>query len=146
MPFYGKSVYEKLSTRFYEKYENSLTAKFFAIPRISVAFFFFLFCSFRNIVIKFYVKIFLAIIIILICQMIRFSITFPFNILRFSSNKKSGKEKLNKKSSLFKKFLELHLLFGFYKRKTCNKTQSPIYSEFHNQTCVFFWFDFSKTM
>ena len=38
---------------------------------------------------------------------------YLFNILKFSSNKKLEKEKFNKKSSLFKKFLELHLLLGF---------------------------------
>ena len=53
--------------------------------------------------------------------MLRLSITFPFDILRFSSNKKSGKEKLNKKSSLFKKFLELHLLLGFLREKHVRK-------------------------
>ena len=53
------------------------------------------------------------IIIILICQTLRLSIIMPFNILKFSSNKKLEKEKLNKKSSLFKKYLELYLLLGF---------------------------------
>ena len=53
------------------------------------------------------------IIIILICQTLHLSIIIPFNILKFSSNKKLEKEKLNKKSSLFKKYLELHLLLGF---------------------------------
>ena len=74
---------------------------------------FFLFCSFRNIAIKFYMKIFLEIIIISICRTLRLSISTPFNILKFSSNKKLEKEKLNKKSSLFKEFLELYLLLGF---------------------------------
>ena len=41
------------------------------------------------------------------------SIVITFNILKFFSNKKLEKEKLSKKSSLFQKFLELHLLLGF---------------------------------
>ena len=45
--------------------------------------------------------------------MLHLSIIIAFNISKFSSNKKLGKEKLNKKSSLFQKFLELHLLPGF---------------------------------
>ena len=85
--FYERRVYKKFSTKSYEKYEFFLTAKgiiYITIPRIS--------------------GFFVMIIIILICLTSRFSIIITFNILKFSSNKKS---------SLFKKFLELHLLLGF---------------------------------
>ena len=50
---------------------------------------------------------------------------YLFNILKFSSNRKLEKEKLNKKSSLFKKVLELHLLLGFLS-EACKKAQSPM--------------------
>ena len=56
--------------------------------------------------------------------MLRLSIIISFNILKFSSNNKLENEKMNKRSSLSKKFLELHLLFGFL-AKACMKTQSP---------------------
>lgn len=49
--------------------------------------------------------------------MLRLSVIIHFNISKFSSNNKLGKGKLNKKWSLFKKFLELHLLLGFLRNK-----------------------------
>ena len=80
-----------------------------------------LFFSFQNIAVKFYTKFFLVIIKILICQMLRLSFIIPFNILKFSSNKKLEDKKLNKKSSLFKTFFELHLLLGFLWEKRVRK-------------------------
>ena len=44
-----------------------------------------------------------------------------FNILKCSSNKKLEKGKLNKKSSLFRIFLELHLLLGLLWEKRVRK-------------------------
>ena len=79
------------------------------------------FFSFQNIAVKFYIKIFLVIIKILICRMLHLSFIILFNILKFSSNKKLEDEKLNKKSSLFKTFLELHLLLGFLWEKRVRK-------------------------
>ena len=90
----------------------------FTIPGISIIFF----RSFWNIVIKFYINIFLAIIIIFICRTLRLSIiSIPFNILNFSSNNKLEKEKLNKKNQLFRKLLELQLLVGFLWKKLLRK-------------------------
>ena len=51
--------------------------------------------------------------------MLRLSIIIPFNILKFSSNKKLENEKLNKKISIFKKLLQLQnnfCLFFFMKK------------------------------
>ena len=93
--FYERRVYKKFSTKSYEKYEFFLTSKgiiYVTIPRIS--------------------GFFVMIIIILICLTSRLSIIITFNILKFSSNKKS---------SLFKKFLELHLLLGFLWEKGVRK-------------------------
>ena len=95
----------------------------FSSPFLEFRFVFFgFFCwSFWNIVIKRYINFFLVIIIIFICRTLCLSIIIPFDILKFSSNKKLEKEKLNKKSSLFKKFLELHILLGFLWEKRVRK-------------------------
>ena len=53
--------------------------------------------------------------------MLSLGIIIPFNVLKFSSNKKLENEKLNKKSSLLQKFLELQLLFGFLLKKRIRK-------------------------
>ena len=71
------------------------------------------FSGFRYITITFYIKNFVVIIIILICRTLRLSIIIPFINFELSSSKKLVKEGINKKSSIFEKFLELLFLLGF---------------------------------
>ena len=110
-----------LSTESYEIYETTFLVAMritfplsFTIPR---SFFF----SFRHITIIFYIKKFAVIIILLICRTLRLSIIIPFNNFELSSSKKLEKEGINKKSSMFEKFLELLFLLGFLWEKRVRK-------------------------
>ena len=83
----------------------------FPLPFLEFRFFFFQFLKYRNQSLH---KIFFRNYYNFNMPNVTFkSIIITFNILKFSSNKKLEKEKLNKESSLFQKFLELHLLLGF---------------------------------
>ena len=95
----------------------------FPLPFLEFRYFF---RSFRNFVIKFYMNIFLVIVMILICRMLRLSIIIPFDILKFSSNEKLEKEKLNNKKLLFKKFLKLHLCFFSYEKSLWENSVSNL--------------------
>ena len=101
-----------LSTESYEIYETTFLVAMritfplsFTIPRS--------FFRFSYITITFYIKNFVVIIIILICRTLRLSIIIPFINFELSSSKKLVKEGINKKSSIFEKFLELLFLLGF---------------------------------
>ena len=65
-----------------------LQQELFSLTFLEFWYIFFFFRSFWNIAIKFYIKIILEIIIILICRTLRLSISITFNILKFSANKR----------------------------------------------------------
>ena len=53
---------------------------------------------------------------ILICRTLRLSIIIPFNILKFTLNKKVEKEKLNKKSSIYIEETKIKFVYFFQLR------------------------------
>ena len=99
--FYEKRVYKKLTSRSFQKQETFPNAKetiSFTISRITII------DNFRNIVNKFYTKICLVAIIILICRTLLLSITIPFKILRFASNKKKKRKNGTRKVYYLRNF------------------------------------------